>query len=136
MSGQREHITRWKVITLSVNTPGEIIRIDEKLATHYQEIVSIALMVSPSDQTLQEIAQCGELSLLINGQTNHFFHMSAGYSEELPIKCAESVKIYQELYRGRLTGYYIDEKKVLNDEQLFIPYKVKIHMEFNAQQRK
>ena len=129
MSAQGEHIIKWKVITLLVNTPGEIIKIDEKVPSNYLEILALSLIVVPTDQTIPEIPECGELSLSMNCHTNHFLHTTVGFSEELATACNESFIVGQELHYGRLTGYYLDEKKVVNEEQFFIPYKVKIHME-------
>jgi len=129
MSAQGEHITKWKVMTFLVNTPGEIIKIDEMFPSNYLEIVSLSPIVVPTDQTIPEIPECGELSLSINCHTNHFLHTTVGFSEELPTMYSESFMVCQELHYGRLTGYYLDETKVVNEEQIFIPYKVKIHLE-------
>lgn len=130
MKEENGHTARWKVVTLSVSSPGELVIIDEKLAGHIKELKAIQVLIAPSGETLSEIAECGELSLSINNHREHFFHLAPGYTSTLPDSAPQAITLGKSIRENsRLSGYWIDYTSFVNDEQFFVPYKVKIHFE-------
>ena len=130
MKNQGVHTANWLVATFLVDKAGDIIRIDEKLARHIQELRAICVLIAPSGETLPEIPECGELSLSINNHKEHFFHLMVGHSQSLPNKPLSLINLNKEI-RGnsRLSGFWADSGTVMDDERVFIPYKVKVHFE-------
>ena len=130
MEGQDTQTAKWLVITLSVNTAGEVIRIDEKLAGHIKELKAVDILIVPTGETVSEIPECGELSLSINNHKEHFFHSMVGHSQALPDEIIRPLKLNKEINGNpRLSGFWLDSGTVRNNERVFVPYMVKVHFE-------
>lgn len=133
MEGQRVHTAKWLVVTLDVNTADELVRVDEKLARHIRELRAICVLIAPSGGTVQEIPECGELSLSINNHREHFFHTMVGHSTKLPDKAPSPIILNKEVKGNpRLSGFWLDNGTVLDREGQFVPYKVKVHFEISS----
>ena len=123
------HIIR-KLVIVNVSSLGEIIQIDERLAGHINEIRAIGVNIVPASDLISVNKQCGELSLSINNHREHFFHISPGYTSELPSAHTETLPTNKEINgNSRLTGYWVDSRFMLDSEQQFVPYQVKILLE-------
>lgn len=135
MTHNHSHTQDWKILTLEVNTPGSIIRIDEKLEKHIASIQAVNVSCIPSQIINHDVIECGELSLSMNHRSQHVLHhivscdalLFDGYNQLINIQT--DVKKY-----SRLTGYYRDYQQLKNPEGAFIPYQVKITLQFTKTQ--
>lgn len=121
---------KWEIIKIRVKDENQIIPIDFKLANDIEQCKGIHLSIKElSDTGKNFIPQVGELSLSINAKQEHPLHLSTEYNIDFQSK-KESLKLNLEIEPNKnITGFYLDNAKIKNRDNIFLPYTLLIYLE-------
>lgn len=131
MKSDHSHTQGWKIHTIDVNTPGSIIKIDEKLEKHIASIQAVNVSCIPSQILNHVVLECGELSLSMNHRSQQVLHHIVSCDTLLFDGYNQLISIQTDVRKhSRLTGYYRDYQQLKNPEGTFMPYQVKITLQY------
>ena len=118
----------WRTLEFEVKRENAIIQIDEKILPDVERIVSANTYCIPKQIIVDDIMECGELSLSVNNKS--LLHINSNYTNKLPDYLSPCLMLLRKTHPGsRIKGYYRDNGKMRNLAGDFIPYRVKILMD-------
>ena len=122
--------TKWKVISLVVKEPFQIINFDLHLAKHVMVCKAIRFSIVESPEGLPEaINQVGILSVSFNRRSRNPLNFGVNFQKNIGHK-KESIPLDQSIYvLGTHQGYYLDSGRFKSDTDEFQPYTLKIYLE-------